>query len=192
MFFWNFSFSHWPQAQTSTRLCLRQCRCLWKPRISAWSTRALSQWSSWCLMEIPQWVRMFTNKLYKLPYSLHWTIPISLQTSVNRLAFVFYSLFFFISDVGEIKLSTIQKNIKRVMRPDFSLFSLGIGFDVDFDFLERIALENRGMAQRIYANHDASEQLKVPRPTFYMFPCFICVRECIILYLYSNCKRLLQ
>ncbi|KAG7320253.1 hypothetical protein KOW79_016106 [Hemibagrus wyckioides] len=65
--------------------------------------------------------------------------------------------------VGEIKLSTIQKNIKRVMRPDFSLFTLGIGFDVDFDFLERIAMENRGMAQRIYANHDASEQLK----TFY-------------------------
>ncbi|MCI4388978.1 hypothetical protein PGIGA_G00092290 [Pangasianodon gigas] len=65
--------------------------------------------------------------------------------------------------VGEIKLSTIQKNIKRVMRQEFSLFSLGIGFDVDFDFLERIAMENRGVAQRIYANHDASEQLK----TFY-------------------------
>ncbi|XP_072530252.1 inter-alpha-trypsin inhibitor heavy chain H2 [Salminus brasiliensis] len=63
--------------------------------------------------------------------------------------------------VGEIKLSTIQKNVKRVMREEFSLFSLGIGFDVDFDFLERIAMENRGVAQRIYANHDASEQLKL-------------------------------
>ncbi|XP_051976312.1 inter-alpha-trypsin inhibitor heavy chain H2-like [Xyrauchen texanus] len=62
--------------------------------------------------------------------------------------------------VGVIKLSTIQKNVKRVMREEFSLFSLGIGFDVDFDFLERIAMDNRGMAQRIYANHDASEQLK--------------------------------
>ncbi|XP_053271011.1 inter-alpha-trypsin inhibitor heavy chain H2 isoform X2 [Pleuronectes platessa] len=62
--------------------------------------------------------------------------------------------------VGEIKLSTIQKNVKRVMREEFSLFSLGIGFDVDYDFLERIALENRGMAQRIYANHDAAEQLR--------------------------------
>uniref|UniRef100_A0AAQ5ZGE1 Inter-alpha-trypsin inhibitor heavy chain 2 n=1 Tax=Amphiprion ocellaris TaxID=80972 RepID=A0AAQ5ZGE1_AMPOC len=65
--------------------------------------------------------------------------------------------------VGEIKLSTIQKNVKRVMREEFSLFSLGIGFDVDYDFLERIANENRGMAQRIYANHDAAEQLR----TFY-------------------------
>nr|XP_057925357.1 inter-alpha-trypsin inhibitor heavy chain H2 isoform X2 [Doryrhamphus excisus] len=65
--------------------------------------------------------------------------------------------------VGEIKLSTIQKNVKKVMREDFSLFSLGIGFDVDYDFLERIAMENRGMAQRIFANHDAAEQLR----TFY-------------------------
>ncbi|XP_034529761.1 inter-alpha-trypsin inhibitor heavy chain H2 [Notolabrus celidotus] len=62
--------------------------------------------------------------------------------------------------VGEIKLSTIQKNVKRVMREEYSLFSLGIGFDVDYDFLERIAMENRGMAQRIYANHDAADQLR--------------------------------
>ncbi len=47
------------------------------------------------------------------------------------------------------------------MREEFSLFSLGIGFDVDFDFLERMAMDNRGVAQRIYANHDAAEQLKV-------------------------------
>lgn len=47
------------------------------------------------------------------------------------------------------------------MREEFSLFSLGIGFDVDYDFLERIANDNRGMAQRIYANHDAAEQLRV-------------------------------
>ncbi|MED6235721.1 hypothetical protein ATANTOWER_032192 [Ataeniobius toweri] len=62
--------------------------------------------------------------------------------------------------VGEIKLSKIQKNVKRVMTEEFSLFSLGIGFDVDYDFLERIAMENRGMAQRIYANHDAAEQIR--------------------------------
>ncbi|KAL0962832.1 hypothetical protein UPYG_G00346100 [Umbra pygmaea] len=63
--------------------------------------------------------------------------------------------------VGEIKLSTIQKNVKKSMREDFSLFSVGIGFDVDYDFLERIAMENRGMAQRIYSNKDASEQLRM-------------------------------
>ncbi|CAL9682755.1 unnamed protein product [Knipowitschia caucasica] len=62
--------------------------------------------------------------------------------------------------VGEIKLSTIQKNVKRMMREEFSLFSLGIGFDVDYDFLERIAMENRGTAQRIFANHNAADQLR--------------------------------
>lgn len=65
---------------------------------------------------------------------------------------------------GEIKLSTIQRNVKRVMREDFSLFSLGMGFDVDYDFLERISMENRGVAQRIYGNHDAAEQLRVRCP----------------------------
>ncbi|XP_036373435.1 inter-alpha-trypsin inhibitor heavy chain H2 [Megalops cyprinoides] len=62
--------------------------------------------------------------------------------------------------VGEIKLSAIQKNVKRYMREEFSLFSLGIGFDVDYDFLERMALENRGIAQRVYASQDAAEQLQ--------------------------------
>uniref|UniRef100_A0A8C8FH62 Inter-alpha-trypsin inhibitor heavy chain 2 n=1 Tax=Oncorhynchus tshawytscha TaxID=74940 RepID=A0A8C8FH62_ONCTS len=62
--------------------------------------------------------------------------------------------------VGEIKLSAIQKNVKKVMREEFSLFSLGIGFDVDYDFLERIAMENRGVAQRIYTSHDASDQIR--------------------------------
>uniref|UniRef100_A0A674F5T0 Inter-alpha-trypsin inhibitor heavy chain 2 n=1 Tax=Salmo trutta TaxID=8032 RepID=A0A674F5T0_SALTR len=62
--------------------------------------------------------------------------------------------------VGEIKLSAIQKNLKKVMREEFSLFSLGIGFDVDYDFLERIAMENRGAAQRIYTSHDASDQIR--------------------------------
>ncbi|XP_034019469.1 inter-alpha-trypsin inhibitor heavy chain H2 [Thalassophryne amazonica] len=74
------------------------------------------------------------------------------------------SMIILISDgdptVGEIKLSTIQKNVKRAMREEFSLFSLGIGFDVDYDFLERIAMDNRGMAQRIFANHGAAEQLR--------------------------------
>lgn len=38
---------------------------------------------------------------------------------------------------------------------------MGIGFDVDYDFLERIAMENRGVAQRIYTSHDASDQIRV-------------------------------
>ncbi|XP_027449551.1 inter-alpha-trypsin inhibitor heavy chain H2 isoform X2 [Zalophus californianus] len=61
---------------------------------------------------------------------------------------------------GELKLSKIQKNVKQNIRDNISLFSLGIGFDVDYDFLKRLSNENRGIAQRIYGNQDTSSQLK--------------------------------
>ncbi|ELK23539.1 Inter-alpha-trypsin inhibitor heavy chain H2 [Myotis davidii] len=60
----------------------------------------------------------------------------------------------------ELKLSKIQKNVKQNIRDNISLFSLGIGFDVDYDFLKRLSIDNRGIAQRIYGNQDTSLQLK--------------------------------
>lgn len=102
-----------------------------------------------------------TNINEALMRAIHILIKASNQGLIDSRS---VSMIILVSDgdptVGEIKLSTIQKNVKRVMREEFSLFSLGIGFDVDYDFLERIAMENRGMAQRIYANHDAAEQLR--------------------------------
>nr|XP_006130694.1 inter-alpha-trypsin inhibitor heavy chain H2 [Pelodiscus sinensis] len=62
--------------------------------------------------------------------------------------------------VGELKLTTIQKNVKQNIPEDVSLFSLGIGFDVDYDFLERLAHENHGMAQRIFGSQETSSQMK--------------------------------
>ncbi|XP_075409518.1 inter-alpha-trypsin inhibitor heavy chain H2 [Tenrec ecaudatus] len=74
------------------------------------------------------------------------------------------SLIILVSDgdptVGELKLSKIQNNVKQNIRDNISLFSLGIGFDVDYDFLKRLSNENRGIAQRIYGNQDTSSQLK--------------------------------
>ncbi|XP_069846413.1 inter-alpha-trypsin inhibitor heavy chain H2 [Dipodomys merriami] len=74
------------------------------------------------------------------------------------------SLIILVSDgdptVGELKLSKIQKNVKQNMQDNISLFSLGIGFDVDYDFLKRLSNDNRGIAQRIYGNQDTSSQLK--------------------------------
>ncbi|XP_008998149.4 inter-alpha-trypsin inhibitor heavy chain H2 isoform X2 [Callithrix jacchus] len=61
---------------------------------------------------------------------------------------------------GELKLSKIQKNVKENIRDNISLFSLGMGFDVDYDFLKRLSNENRGIAQRIYGNQDTSSQLR--------------------------------
>uniref|UniRef100_A0A8C5S0F3 Inter-alpha-trypsin inhibitor heavy chain 2 n=1 Tax=Laticauda laticaudata TaxID=8630 RepID=A0A8C5S0F3_LATLA len=62
--------------------------------------------------------------------------------------------------VGELKLPTIQKNVKKHNRDDISLFCLGIGFDVDYDFLKRLATENNGAAQRIFGNQETSSQMK--------------------------------
>uniref|UniRef100_A0ABM5GLV6 Inter-alpha-trypsin inhibitor heavy chain H2 isoform X3 n=1 Tax=Pogona vitticeps TaxID=103695 RepID=A0ABM5GLV6_9SAUR len=62
--------------------------------------------------------------------------------------------------VGELKLPTIQKNVKKNIRDDISLFCLGIGFDVDYDFLKRLAHENNGMAQRVFGNQETSSQMK--------------------------------
>ncbi|XP_040823949.1 inter-alpha-trypsin inhibitor heavy chain H2 [Ochotona curzoniae] len=74
------------------------------------------------------------------------------------------SLIILVSDgdptVGELKLSKIQKNVKKNIQDNISLFSLGIGFDVDYDFLKRLSNENRGLAQRIYGNQDTASQLK--------------------------------
>lgn len=65
---------------------------------------------------------------------------------------------------GELKLSKILKNVKGNNRDEFSVHSLGIGFDVDYDFLERLAQENHGLAQRIFGNQDTAAQLKVFTP----------------------------
>ncbi|XP_075064694.1 inter-alpha-trypsin inhibitor heavy chain H2 [Mixophyes fleayi] len=74
------------------------------------------------------------------------------------------SLIVLVSDgdptVGELKLSKILKNVKTNNRDEFSLYSLGIGFDVDYDFLERLAQENNGLAQRIFGNQNTAAQLK--------------------------------
>lgn len=72
-----------------------------------------------------------------------------------------YGCHFFVYLKGELKLTTIQKNVKQSIKDEFSLFCLGIGFDVDYDFLQRIATDNRGMAQRIFGNQETSAQMKV-------------------------------
>lgn len=101
----------------------------------------------------------------------------------NRLPWMFPKLcaiassllsFLSTSTLGELKLSKIQKNVKQNIRDNISLFSLGIGFDVDYDFLKRLSNDNRGMAQRIYGNQDTSAQLKV---TLFSVPFLVIVHS---------------
>lgn len=57
--------------------------------------------------------------------------------------------------------SQILKNVRNAIGGRFPLYNLGFGHDVDFGFLEIMSMENNGRAQRIYEDHDATQQLQV-------------------------------
>lgn len=52
-------------------------------------------------------------------------------------------------------------NVKEAIGPKFPLYCLGFGYDVNFDFLTKMSLENSGVARRIYEDSDADLQLQV-------------------------------
>ncbi|KAK1332301.1 hypothetical protein QTO34_006974 [Cnephaeus nilssonii] len=61
---------------------------------------------------------------------------------------------------GVTDRTQILKNIRNAIGGKFPLYNLGFGQDVDFSFLEVMSMENNGRAQRIYEDHDASQQLQ--------------------------------
>ncbi|KAG7319319.1 hypothetical protein KOW79_017793 [Hemibagrus wyckioides] len=61
---------------------------------------------------------------------------------------------------GETNTERIQANVKAAIGGKFPLYCLGFGFDVNFGFLEKMALENDGVARRIYEDSDADLQLQ--------------------------------
>ncbi|TDH14051.1 hypothetical protein EPR50_G00039130 [Perca flavescens] len=61
---------------------------------------------------------------------------------------------------GETNLERIQSNVRRDIADKFPLYCLGFGHDVNFEFLEKMSLQNNGVARRIYEDSDANLQLK--------------------------------
>ncbi|KAM4882187.1 inter-alpha-trypsin inhibitor heavy chain H1 [Thomomys bottae] len=61
---------------------------------------------------------------------------------------------------GETDRSQILQNVRSAIRGRFPLYNLGFGHDLDFSFLEVMSMENNGWAQRIYEDHDATQQLQ--------------------------------
>ncbi|KAG9483686.1 hypothetical protein GDO78_009550 [Eleutherodactylus coqui] len=61
---------------------------------------------------------------------------------------------------GESNPAKIQENAKKAIQGRYTLYSLGFGNDVDYPFLEKLALENSGIARRIYEDSDADLQLQ--------------------------------
>lgn len=62
---------------------------------------------------------------------------------------------------GETNPEVIQSNVRRAIAGKFPLYCLGFGFDVNFEFLEKMSLQNNGVARRIYEDSDADLQLTV-------------------------------
>ncbi|KAK5602477.1 hypothetical protein CRENBAI_010958 [Crenichthys baileyi] len=61
---------------------------------------------------------------------------------------------------GVTNLEAIQSNVKQAIADKFPLYCLGFGFDVNFGFLEKMSMQNNGVARRIYQDSDADLQLK--------------------------------
>ncbi|KAJ8006943.1 hypothetical protein DPEC_G00112450 [Dallia pectoralis] len=74
------------------------------------------------------------------------------------------SLIIFLTDgrptVGERRSPNILGNTRAAVDEQFCVFTIGIGNDVDYRLLERMALENCGMTRRIHEDSDASAMLK--------------------------------
>lgn len=74
------------------------------------------------------------------------------------------SLIIFLTDgrptVGETQSVAILGNARSAVQEKFCIFTIGIGNDVDYRLLERMALENCGMTRRIREEADASAMLK--------------------------------
>jgi len=62
--------------------------------------------------------------------------------------------------IGVTNTNIIQTNIKKANQGKYFLYCLGFGFDVSYTFLEKVALDNWGVARRIYEDSDAALQLQ--------------------------------
>ncbi|XP_008941885.1 PREDICTED: inter-alpha-trypsin inhibitor heavy chain H3 [Merops nubicus] len=63
-------------------------------------------------------------------------------------------------NVGVSNTQDIQTHVKKAIEGRYPLYNLGFGYGVDYSFLEKMALENKGLARRIYPDSDAALQLQ--------------------------------
>ncbi|NXM73139.1 ITIH3 inhibitor, partial [Serilophus lunatus] len=63
-------------------------------------------------------------------------------------------------NVGVSSTRAIETDVKNAIGGKYPLYNLGFGPGVDYGFLEKMALENKGLARRIYPDSDADLQLQ--------------------------------
>ncbi|XP_015855582.2 inter-alpha-trypsin inhibitor heavy chain H3 isoform X1 [Peromyscus maniculatus bairdii] len=64
------------------------------------------------------------------------------------------------ANTGESRPQKIQENVRNAIGGKFPLYNLGFGNNLNYNFLETMALENNGLARRIYEDSDANLQLQ--------------------------------
>ncbi|XP_073448520.1 inter-alpha-trypsin inhibitor heavy chain H3-like [Aquarana catesbeiana] len=64
------------------------------------------------------------------------------------------------ANVGETVPEKIQENVRKANKNGYTVYCLGFGYGVDYGFLEKMALENSGIARRIYEDSDAALQMQ--------------------------------
>jgi uncharacterized protein YegL len=60
---------------------------------------------------------------------------------------------------GVTSTTKIRENVRAANEAGVAIYCLGFGENVDFDFLKALALENDGIAIKIYEESDASDQI---------------------------------
>ncbi|XP_010131120.1 PREDICTED: inter-alpha-trypsin inhibitor heavy chain H3 [Buceros rhinoceros silvestris] len=63
-------------------------------------------------------------------------------------------------NVGISNTEEIEAHVKKAIEGRYPLYNLGFGYGVSYSFLEKMALENKGLARRIYPDSDAALQLQ--------------------------------
>lgn len=86
-----------------------------------------------------------------------------IQTSLTTFHFtcLWRNSTFFWFNVGISNTQDIQTHVKKAIEGKYTLYNLGFGYGVDYNFLEKMALENKGLARRIYPDSDSALQLQV-------------------------------
>ncbi|XP_054451028.1 inter-alpha-trypsin inhibitor heavy chain H3 [Pteronotus mesoamericanus] len=64
------------------------------------------------------------------------------------------------ANAGESRPEKIQENVHSAIGGKFPLYNLGFGHNLNYNFLEKMALENNGFARHIYEDSDADLQLQ--------------------------------
>uniref|UniRef100_W5KEN7 Inter-alpha-trypsin inhibitor heavy chain 5 n=1 Tax=Astyanax mexicanus TaxID=7994 RepID=W5KEN7_ASTMX len=100
----------------------------------------------------------------KFIYMISPTGGTDINNAIQTGSSLLVSLIIFLTDgrptVGEVQSPNILGNTKTAVQEKFCLFTIGMGNDVDYRLLDRMALENCGTMRRIPEDADASAMLK--------------------------------